>query len=121
MGIYNFFIPGDASIYLVVAVLVIAIAIGVVTAIFTYKFSKQWAVPLLAAWGGIALASVLIKLLKVNNATAGIAIAVVLSLASGYFATKLNKHVKIFATAFVGASIVLSGISKVLGYDQQAT
>lgn len=118
MGIYNFFLPSDSSIYLVIFVAVVAAALGVAAAMFSYKFSKQWAVPLLAAWGGIALASVVIKLLKVNNATAGIAIAVALSLAFGYFATKLNKQVKIFATAFVGASIVMSGLSKLLGHDQ---
>ena len=101
-------------------VAVIAAALGIFTAIFTYKFSKLYAVPLMAAWGGIALAALLVKLFKVNNATASILIAVALAFAFGYLATKMNKQIKVLATAFVGASIVMSGLSKVLGHENDA-
>ena len=45
----------------------------------------------MAAWGGIALAALVVKLAKIDNATAGILIAVALAVAFGYFATIMNK------------------------------
>ena len=116
MGVYNFFVPSNSSIYIILAVAVVAGVGGVFAAIFSYKFSKQWVVPLLAAWGGIAISTVVIKICEIQNATAGIAIAVIFAFIFSWLATKLNMQVKVFTTALIGASLIMYGVSKLSGY-----
>jgi hypothetical protein len=62
MAIYNFFLPVSSSIYVVAGVAAVAAAVGVGMAIFTYKFAKEWAVTLLAAWGGIIIAMIVVSI-----------------------------------------------------------
>ena len=53
-------------------------------ATFTYKFAKEWAVTLLAAWGGIIAAMIIINIAGITNATASIALAVLGAIGAGY-------------------------------------
>jgi len=84
MIIYNFFLPVSSSGYVVAGVAVFAASIGVGMAIFTYKFAKEWAVTLLAAWGGIIAAMIIINIAGITNATASIALAVLGAIGAGY-------------------------------------
>lgn len=111
MVIYNFFLPVTASIYVVGGVALVACVCGVFAAIFTYKFAKEWSVSLLAAWGGIVLAVIIANIANLNNATATIALAVVCAIAAGYVGKKMNKLVRTAGTAFVGAGLVMKGVS----------
>jgi hypothetical protein len=111
MVTYNFFLPVTSSIAVVATVGVLAAAIGVAVAIFTYKFAKDWAVTLLAAWGGIVAAVVILNLVGVTNATLGILICVVAAISAGFVGKKMNKLVRTSGTAFVGAGLVIKGIT----------
>lgn len=111
MTIYNFFLPVSSSIYIVSTVGVFAAAMGVLMAIFTYKFAKEWAVTLLAAWGGIIAAMVIISIAGITNSTVTILIAVLAAVAAGYVGKKMNKLVRTAGTAFVGAGLVIKGVT----------
>lgn len=111
MTIYNFFLPVTTSGYVVATVGVFAAVIGVFMALFTYKFAKEWAVTLLAAWGGIIAAMIVISLAGVTNATVSILIAVAAAFGAGYIGKKMNKLVRTAGTAFVGAGLVIKGVS----------
>jgi hypothetical protein len=111
MIIYNFFLPVDASIGIILGVVVVAIAVGVGMAICSYKFSKEWAVPLLAAWGGIILAMLVVGIANISNGYAIMALYVGFAVGAGYVGKKMNKLVRTTGTAFVGAGIVMKGVS----------
>jgi hypothetical protein len=113
-GVYNAFLPPDTNMYIVGGLAAVAIGLGVGAAIFTYKFAKEWSVSLLAAWGGVVLALVIVKLAKIDNATATIALCVVGAVGAGYLGKQMNKLVSTAGTAFVGAGFVIKGIMMTL-------
>ena len=121
MIIYNFFLPVTSSGYIVSAVAVFASAIGILLAIFTYKFAKEWAVTLLAAWGGIILSMVIVSLAGITNATLSILLAVICAIAAGYFGKKMDKIVRTAGTSFVGAGLVIKGVSFYLATTPEAS
>jgi len=116
MTSYNLFIPQDkVSTTLVVIVMIVCALIGLAVAFFSYKFSKAWAIPLVAAIGGAMLGLVLFKLIGVHNGYVTIAGAVLGALGGGCLGKIFNRHVRSIGTAFIGSYLIIRGIGMYAG------
>lgn len=114
--VYNFFLSSEnTNLPIIIGVGVVCSLVGLGVAYFSFKFAKDYSVPLLAAWGGIVAALQLLKMGKVENGSVEIVGAIVGALLGGYFGNKSNKFVKCVGTAFVGAFFITKGASFYLG------
>lgn len=113
---YNLFIPQDkVSTTLVVIVIIVCALIGLAVAFFTYKFTKAWAIPLVAAVAGGMLGLVFFKLVGVKNGYVTILGAVLGAIGGGFLGKKFNSLVRIVGTAFIGSWFIIRGIGMYAG------
>uniref|UniRef100_A0A7S3ISL7 Transmembrane protein 198 n=1 Tax=Strombidium inclinatum TaxID=197538 RepID=A0A7S3ISL7_9SPIT len=99
-----------------------AIAIGFGSAWCSYKFAQDWAVPLLAAWGGIVTALILANLLHVTSSTVELILVIVGAGVFGYLGKKMNRFIRCLGTAFVGSFLLMRGIACYAGgYPSEAS
>ena len=108
--IYNF-LPVSAGLPVVIGTLVVSILAGFGVSFFTFKFGKEWAVCLLAAWGGIVLALIIVELFGITNPMIELVLVVVLAVGCGYVGKQMNKLIRCLGTAFVGAFLIVRGIA----------
>lgn len=112
---YNLFIPVGASQGVYGAVLVVALIIGGVAGFFSKKFAKAWATTLLAAWAGFVALSLLVKVVGIYNNKAVLALEIAGAIGGGFLGKKLDKHIKSFGTAFIGAYLLIRGVGTYAG------
>jgi hypothetical protein len=84
-------------------------------AFMSYQFAKGWAVPLLAAWGGLVLGLVAAEVAGVTGGTAPLLMGVAGAVIGGYLGRKMNRMVRSIGTAFVGSFLVARGVACYLG------
>ena len=107
---YNL-LPLTSSMGLLVGVFLLAALIGIAVAYFSFKFAQDWAVCLLAAWGGIVLALIICKIVGVTSPTVELVVVIVGALVCGYLGKQMNKFIRSLGTAFVGAFLLVRGIA----------
>ena len=109
---YKLVQPGndDKSLYIMGSLLVVCVIIGGYSAYFSYRFSKEWVVTLVAAWGGLIVALLLVKLFSTGNATVSLFTGFTGAFIAGYLGSKLDKIVRVFGTSAIGAFMVVKGI-----------
>lgn len=98
-----------------IGLIIVALALGIGAAVFSYKFSRAWAIPLVAGGGGAMGVKLLVTTFGVNNNIAQIA-AMVAGAALGVFVgRKFNNFVRTVGTAFLGSYILIRGCGFVFG------
>lgn len=93
---YNLFIPQDkVTTLIVVLVLLLCVAIGLGIAYLAYKFTKAWAIPIIAAVGGAMIGNMLFKIIffklaDIQNGWLLVVGAVLGAVGFGYLGIKFN-------------------------------
>ena len=119
--VYNLFLSPDTEQGVFLTIFVIAALLGIAAGYFSKKFAKAWATTLLAVWVGFIAASMLAKLLGIYNQYASTTIAILGAVGAGVLGKKLDKHIKSFGTAFIGAYLLIRGIGTYAGgYPSEA-
>lgn len=112
---YNLFIPTKSSEGVYGVVLLICVVIGGVLGYLSKKFAKAWATTLLATWVGFVAMSLLVKIAGIYNNYAVLGLSILGAVAGGFLGKKLDKHIKSFGTAFIGAYLLIRGIGTFAG------
>lgn len=112
MVCYKIVQPGndDRSLYIMGSMLLVCTIIGGYSAYYSYRFSKEWVVTLVASWGGLIVALLLVKLFTTGNATVSLFTGFSGAFIAGYLGSKLDKIVRVFGTSAIGAFMVIKGI-----------
>jgi hypothetical protein len=115
MGIGYNVLPTSSGMGVLIVLLLVAIAVGAGVAKLAWNFIKQWAVAIMMAAASVAGVLVFCGVINVSNNLVKIALVFVAIIAGGFIGKKLNKGVKTFGTAFVGAFLVIRGLSTFIG------
>lgn len=91
------------------------LAIGGAVGYWSYKFSKKFAVSLIAAWCGIVLGVTLIKLAKLRFTGASVVGSILGGIAGFYIGLKTRRLVKSVGTALIGSFLFVRGIGAYAG------
>lgn len=108
--LYSFMDSRHTKSYVIIGTAVVALILGIVAAYFTKSFAKEYAVPLLALWGGIVGGLMLAKILKVNDGTITAVIAMACGVVAWKFGKEMKRAVECWGTAFIGAFFLTRGI-----------
>lgn len=95
--------------------LVASMLVGGGAAFVSFKFAKEWAVPLLAAWGGLVLGLIAAEVAGVTGGTAPLLMGVAGAVICGYLGRKMNRMVRSVGTAFVGSFLIARGVACYVG------
>lgn len=76
-----------------------------------FKFFQEYAVALLAAWGGLALGMIAAEVAGVKGGTGPLIIAVAGAIIGGYLGRKMNRFIRSVGTAFVGSFLIARGVA----------
>lgn len=88
---YNLFIPQDkVTTLIVVLVLLLCVSIGLGVAYLAYRFTKAWAIPIIAAVGGAMLGMMFFKVCGVRNGWVLVVGAVLGAVGCGFLGFKFN-------------------------------
>ena len=112
-SVFYSLLPLDySSVPLLACGLAVSLILGAVFAKYVaYKFTKEWAVAVVGAWGGAVLGLFACRMAGVKNRLVDALIALVLA-AIGFMVGKhFKRGIKIMGTAFVGAFLVIRGVS----------
>lgn len=95
--------------------IIVALGLGIGSAILSYKFSRAWAIPIVAAGGGAMGIKLLVTTFGVNNNWAQLAGMLVGAALGIYVGKKFNNFVRTVGTAFLGSYILIRGFGFVFG------
>jgi hypothetical protein len=112
---YNLLMKDDSPQGMVVGSIIASVLIGVVVSYLTYKFSKAWAVALIAAFGGFVLAALIIGLAGITNPVVEIALVVIGAAAGLLVGKKFNSFVRAVGTSLIGSFMIVRGIGMYAG------
>jgi len=113
---YNLLLdPHETSKGALIGLLVVASLIGAGIGYWSYKFSKVWAVSLIAAFCGIVLGVTLVRLAKVHSSYATAAGAILGAIAGFYLGMKTRRFVKSVGTSLIGSFLFVRGIGTYAG------
>lgn len=110
MVAYNLMPAGSMSPMILGVLLAVAAVAGGLVAWFTKKFADEWAMALLAAWGGVVVGLIIAKMAGIQSGIACLAMAVGGGLLGGYLGRKMNHVAKCIGAAFVGSFLVVRGV-----------
>lgn len=91
--------------------LVVSMIAGGGVAFITYRFAKEWAVALLAAWGGLVLGLIAAEVAGVTGGTAPLLMGVAGAVICGYLGRNMKRMVQAIGTAFVGSFFIARGVA----------
>lgn len=100
---------------ILIVLLIVGLGLGVLAGKLGWNFIKLWAVSIMSAAAACAAVLVLCGAFNISNKYAKIGLVFVAILGGGFIGKKLNKPVKTFGTAFVGAFLVVRGLSTIFG------
>lgn len=112
---YNFLPPTTVKMASLIALLVVAVLIGVLIAWIAYKFLQAWSVSILGGWLGIVLVMFLLKMAGVKNQNVVLGSALIAAIGFGILANKFKAGIKRLGTAFIGSFIVIRGVASYAG------
>lgn len=112
---YNFLPPTKVSMGSIIALLVIAVLIGICIGYLTYRFAQAWAVPILGGWLGIVVGMLVLKLAGVKNQNVVLGVCLVAAVGVAFISNKFKSGIKKIGTAFIGAFITVRGIGSYAG------
>jgi hypothetical protein len=93
----------------------VSVMIGSVFSYLSYRFAKNWAIAIVAAWGGIAIFVPLGKVLGFNGSMYTF-VAAILGAVLGFIAGKqFNVYVRSIGTAIIGAFLSTRGLGSLVG------
>lgn len=112
---FNLFIPATASKGVVIGVLLLCFVLGAVVVFLTYKITTKFAAPILAGLCGLMVARAIYSQTGLHIPLVRL-IFFVVGFAGGLFlGFKTQGYIKTIGTAFIGANIIVSGISMYAG------
>jgi hypothetical protein len=111
----NLFFDAKTAAWLKVIVLLLALALGVAAAYFSYKLTTKFAIPIVAGAGGAFGFKLIASVAGIRNEYAVIAILVVGIAAGIFLGMKLNFYVKTIGTAFLGSYMFTRGLGFMFG------
>jgi len=112
---YNLLPPHHTKLWELILILVVGIILGALVGKVAWNFIKNWVVSIMAAAACTVLILMLLGVADVNNGYAKVGAIVVGIFVGGYIGKKLNKPIKTFGTAFIGAFLVVRGVSFFVG------
>jgi uncharacterized membrane protein YqgA involved in biofilm formation len=98
-----------------IAVVIISFIIGLVGAYLSFKFAKNWAIAVIAAWGGIAICMPLTKVVGIHGSWAPYASAIFGAVVGFYLGKKFNVYVRSIGTSIIGAFLATRGLGSLIG------
>lgn len=103
----------DGMAYLV-GTLIFGVIIGILVSILVARIARKYAVPVLAAWAGVTITTMIVSPLKIQNGfkLAIIGLSVIVSIILGF---KYNRKIKALATAIIGSGLLMFGIGSYAG------
>ena len=107
--ISNLFFGVKTTVGPKVGLIVVALALGSAGVYFSYKFSRRFAIPIIAAGAGAFGFKLLSNVAGIRNEYAAIGILVLGAVAGAFLGYKLNHLVRTVGTAFLGAYILTRG------------
>jgi len=113
--IFNLFVPVTASKGVVGGILFACFLLGGIVTYFVYHITIRAAVPVLAGICGMFLMLALYGLTKMRIPIVRILFMVAGFALGSFFGHKAQGHVKTIGTAFIGANIIIRGVSMYAG------
>lgn len=98
-----------------IGLMIVALALGLGAAWFSYKFTIRFAIPIVAAVGGGFGFKLLSNLAGIRNEYAVIGVLVLGAVAGAFVGYKLNEFVRTIGTAFLGSYIFIRGTGLIFG------
>lgn len=99
----------------IIATLVCCAIIALIFSWLAYKFLKNWAIAIVAAWCGIAIFLPLSKVVGLKGEDVQIGAAVLGALLGFFLGKKFNMYVRSIGTAIIGAFLATRGLGSFLG------
>jgi len=113
---FNLLPPHHTKLFELILLLAFGILLGAVAAHFAWAFIKNgWAVSIMAGFAAVVLVLMLCGVADVQNFYVKIVSIVVGLIVGAYIGKKLQKIIKTFGTAFIGAFLTVRGASFFLG------
>jgi len=111
---FSSFLPRDKTWAVLLYLFLCSVAAGYIS-FHCYGFAKTWAVSLIAAWGGLAFALTVAKMVGIQMASLVMLTAVAGSAAGAYFGKKYNILVRCVCTAALGSYLAVKGLNAYYG------
>tara|TARA_B110001450_G_C17618465_1_gene480214 strand:+ start:348 stop:1511 length:1164 start_codon:yes stop_codon:yes gene_type:complete len=111
----NLFFDAKTAAWMKVIVLILALALGVAAAYFSYKLTTKFAIPIVAGAGGAFGFKLITNVAGIRNEYAALAIMIVGIAVGVFLGMKLNFYVKTIGTAFLGSYMFTRGLGYVFG------
>ena len=105
----NLFFGPSTEIGLKVFVLILALAFGGTAAYFGYKFTRAWAIAIVAAGAGVMAFKLLLSLCGVMNNYVECVYFLAGAVIGALIGKKFNNFVRTIGTAFIGSYILMRG------------
>jgi len=112
---YSIVMKDDSPQGFVIGCIFGSVIVGLGVTYFTYRFSKAWAVALIAAFGGFVCAALLTGLAGISKPAMQIAIVVVGAAGGLFIGKKFNAFVRAVGTSVIGAFMIVRGIGMYAG------
>lgn len=116
LGAYNLVLDEKtATKGAVFGTLAFAFLVGLLFSWVAYKFAKNWAIAIIAAWGGIAICVPLSKVAGLHGTAFSLGAAIIGAILGFYVGRKFNMYVRSIGTAVIGSFLATRGLGSFLG------
>lgn len=99
----------------IIGTLLISAIIASLFSFLAFKFLKNWAIAVIAAWGGIAIFVPLSKVAGLHGSIASIGAAILGAVIGFYIGKKFNVYVRSIGTAIIGSFLFTRGVGSIVG------
>jgi hypothetical protein len=99
----------------IIGTLFVSALFGGLFSFLAFKFMKNWAIAVIAAWGGIAVFVPLSKVAGLHGTAASLGVAVVGAGLGFYIGKKFNVYVRSIGTAVIGSFLFTRGAGSIIG------
>lgn len=99
----------------IIGMLVGCFLLGAIGSYFAFRFANKWAIPVIAAWGGVAVFLPLSKLVGLHGTWVPIVFAILGAGTGFYLGLKSEFYVKRIGTSMIGAFLFTRGLGSIVG------